>query len=281
MNLIYQGKVRDVYEVDKEKLLIVASDRISAFDFVLPTPIPDKGKILTRLSFFWFNYVKDVIDNHLISGTWTPPGEDADKFRDRSMLVKRAKRIDLECIVRGYLSGSGWKEYQKEQSICGIKLPSGLKESARLPETIFTPSTKAPDGEHDINIDEGKAADIVGKDVFRFVKEKSIEIYEKASYYAETKGIILADTKFEFGMADGKIILIDEALTPDSSRFWEKSLYQPGRPQDSFDKQFVRDYLEKTIRWNKKPPVPELPREIVEKTREKYLSAQRRLCDGV
>ncbi len=277
MKLIYQGKVRDVYEVDQDKLLIVATDRISAFDYVLATPIPDKGKILTQISLFWFDYVKDIVDNHLIASTFNPPGMDANLFKDRSMLVKKAKRIDLECIVRGYISGSGWKEYQKQGSICGIKLPENLRESDKLPETIFTPSTKAPDGEHDINISEEEAIKIVGKDIFQKVKEKSIAVYEKATHYAETKGIIIADTKFEFGVVDNKIILIDEMLTPDSSRFWEKQKYTPGKSQDSFDKQFVRDYLEQ-IKWNKQPPVPSLPDDIVQKTREKYLEAQKRIC---
>lgn len=277
MKLIYQGKVRDVYEVDQDKLLIVATDRISAFDYVLATPIPDKGKILTQISLFWFDYVKDVVDNHLISSTFNPSGVDMNLFKDRSMLVKKAKRIDLECIVRGYISGSGWKEYQKQGSICGIKLPKNLRESDKLPETLFTPSTKAPDGEHDINISEEEAIKIVGKDIFQKVKEKSIAVYEKAAHYAEAKGIIIADTKFEFGLVGNTIILIDEILTPDSSRFWEKQKYTPGKSQDSFDKQFVRDYLEQ-IKWNKQPPVPSLPEEIVQKTREKYLEAQKRLC---
>lgn len=278
MKLIYRGKVRDVYEAGPEKLFIVATDRISAFDFILPTPIPDKGRILTRISLFFFDLVKDIIKNHIISGDWVPPEGDAEFFRGRSILAKKAKRIDLECIVRGYLAGSGWKEYQKDGSICGIPLPRGLTESEKLPEVIFTPSTKAPDGEHDININEKEAMKIAGEDLFRSLKEKSIAVYRKAADYAESRGIIIADTKFEFGIADGELILIDEIFTPDSSRFWDKDRYAPGRPQDSFDKQFVRDYLEKDIRWDKKPPVPVLPHGVVEKTREKYLSAQRRLC---
>lgn len=275
MKLIYQGKVRDVYEIDNERLLIVATDRISCFDFVLPTLIPDKGKILTKISAFWFNYLKDIIDNHLIS---TDIENIPDDFKNRVMLVKNAKRIDIECIVRGYLSGSAWKEYQQNYCcVCGNKLPLCLKESEKLSYPIFTPSTKAPDGKHDVNIKEEEAEKIAGKEIVKIIKEKSIMLYEKAAGYALSKGIIIADTKFEFGVVDGKIILIDEIFTPDSSRFWDKEKYQHGKSQENFDKQFVRDYLEK-IKWNKQPPAPELPEEVVRKTREIYLEAERRLC---
>lgn len=273
MKLLYRGKVRDVYEVDNERLLIVATDRISCFDYILPTLIPDKGKILTKISIFWFNYLKDIIENHLISSD-----TDIEEFKGRAMLVKKAKRIDIECIVRGYLSGSAWKEYQQNYCcVCGNKLPLGLKESEKLPYPIFTPSTKATDGKHDINIKEDEAEKIVGCEIVKIIKEKSIMLYEKAAEYALKKGIIIADTKFEFGVAAGKIILIDEIFTPDSSRFWDKEKYQPGQPQENFDKQFVRNYLEK-IKWNKQPPAPELPEEVVRKTREIYLEAERRLC---
>jgi phosphoribosylaminoimidazole-succinocarboxamide synthase len=278
----YQGKVRDVYEIGNDKLLIVATDRISCFDFILPTPVPEKGKILTRISLFWFNYLKNISENHLISSDtkdiaklFSP--DELQKFEGRMMLVKKAKRVDIEVIVRGYLSGSAWKEYQKSNSVCGIKLPKGLKESEKLSEPIFTPSTKAPDGEHDININEKKAEKVAGKEIVKTIKEKSISIYKKASDYALSKGIIIADTKFEFGATNNKIILIDEVLTPDSSRFWDKEKYSPGTSQENFDKQFVRDYLI-TIKWDKQPPVPSLPEDIVSKTKQRYLEAERRLC---
>ncbi|OGS35447.1 MAG: phosphoribosylaminoimidazolesuccinocarboxamide synthase [Elusimicrobia bacterium RIFOXYC2_FULL_34_12] len=280
---IYSGKVRDVYKVGEDKLLIVATDRISCFDFILPTLVPDKGKILTKISVFWFNYLKDIIENHLISADINEiskiiPNDIAKDLGGRSMLVKKGKRVDIEVIIRGYLSGSAWKEYQKSSSVCGIKLPMGLKESEKLPEIIFTPSTKAPDGEHDINITEKEAEKIAGKDIIKIIKEKSILIYKKASEYALSKGIIIADTKFEFGIVDGKVILIDEIFTPDSSRFWDKEKYLPGKSQENFDKQFVRDYLI-SINWNKQPPVPELPKDIVDKTKARYLEVQRRLCE--
>ncbi|HAM38713.1 MAG TPA: phosphoribosylaminoimidazolesuccinocarboxamide synthase [Elusimicrobia bacterium] len=280
---IYSGKVRDVYKVGEDKLLIVATDRISCFDFILPTLVPDKGKILTKISVFWFNYLKDIIENHLISSDINEiskiiPNDIAKDLGGRSMLVKKGKRVDIEVIIRGYLSGSAWKEYQKSSSVCGIKLPMGLKESEKLPEIIFTPSTKAPDGEHDINITEKEAEKIAGKDIIKIIKEKSILIYKKASEYALSKGIIIADTKFEFGIVDGKVILIDEIFTPDSSRFWDKEKYLPGKSQENFDKQFVRDYLI-SINWNKQPPVPELPKDIVDKTKARYLEVQRRLCE--
>jgi len=281
MKLLYRGKVRDVYEVDNDKLLIVATDRISCFDFVLPTLIPEKGKILTRISLFWFDYLKDIIENHLISSDtddFVVAGLVPANLKDRVMLVKKAKRINIEVIVRGYLSGSAWKEYQQNYCcVCANKLPLGLKESEKLPYPIFTPSTKATDGKHDINIKEDEAEKIAGKEIVKIIKEKSIMLYEKAAEYALKKGIIIADTKFEFGVVDGKIILIDEVFTPDSSRFWNKEKYQPGKPQENFDKQFVRNYLEK-IKWNKQPPAPELPKEVVRKTRERYFEAERIIC---
>lgn len=275
MKFLYRGKVRDVYEVDNDKLLIIATDRISCFDFVLPTLIPEKGKILTEISVFWFNYLKNIMDNHLISTDIENLSAD---FKDRVMLVKKAKRIDIEAIVRGYLSGSALKEYQ--QNYCcvgGNKLPLGMKESEKLPEPIFTPSTKAKDGQHDINLKESEAEKIVGSDVLNYVKEKSIALYKKAFEYALEKNIIIADTKFEFGFVGDDIILIDEILTPDSSRFWDKNDYKPGKSPKNFDKQFVRDYLE-NIKWNKQPPMPELPEEIVRKTQDRYLEAKKRIC---
>jgi len=277
--LFFRGKVRDIYDLGEE-LLIVATDRISAFDVVLPTPIPDKGKILTQISIFWFNYLKDIAPNHLITG-------DVEDFpsqlflykeilRDRSMLVKKARRINIESVIRGYLAGSSWKDYQSEGKICGIDLPKGLMESDRLPQPIFTPATKSQSGNHDINITEKQLIDNEGEEVSLFLKEKSLAAYKKASDYALSRGIIIADTKFEFGILSDKIILIDEVLTPDSSRFWDKESYQPGKPQLSFDKQFVRDYLE-SLNWDKTPPAPRLPEEIVQKTREKYHQAYQKL----
>lgn len=284
---LYIGKVRDVYEVDKKKLLIIATDRISCFDYILPTPIPGKGEILTQLSVFWFDYVKDIIPNHLITADINKYPKPFNKkgIDGRSMLVKKAERIDIECVARGYLSGSGWKEYRKTGIVCGIKLLFRLKESDKLPEPIFTPSTKADSG-HDMNITFEDVVKSKGSDLAKFLKETTIKLYTKASKYTEKCGIILADTKFEFGFLDGKIILIDEIFTPDSSRFWDKEKYEPGRPQESFDKQFVRDYLE-SINWNKEPPVPELPDEIVKKTQQKYQEAYDRIvkktykCTGV
>ncbi|HCJ66157.1 MAG TPA: phosphoribosylaminoimidazolesuccinocarboxamide synthase [Elusimicrobia bacterium] len=278
--LFFRGKVRDIYDLD-DKLLIVATDRISAFDFILPTAIPDKGKILNQISIFWFNYLSDITTNHLITANINEYPEilrtlpEAEILRERSMLVKKTKRINVECVVRGYLSGSAWKEYQESGLVCGIKLPGGLRESDKLPEPIFTPAIKAISG-HDINISEQQVIDNEGYEVAKILKEKSLELYVKATKYAEEKGIIIADTKFEFGKVENEIILIDEVLTPDSSRFWDKEKYKPGRAQESFDKQFVRDYLE-SINWNKEPPVPELPPEIVEKTKEKYWQAYNRL----
>ena len=280
--IFFRGKVRDVYDLGEE-LLIVATDRISAFDVVLPTPIPDKGKILTQISLFWFNYLKDIVPNHLITGDvedfpsqFSPYKE---ILRDRSMLVKKARRINIESVIRGYLAGSSWKDYQRERKVCGVDLPKGLKESDKLPQPIFTPATKAQTGNHDINITEKQLIDNEGAEVSLFLKEKSLTAYKKASDYALSKGIIIADTKFEFGILNDKIILIDEILTPDSSRFWDKESYQPGKPQLSFDKQFVRDYLE-SLNWNKTPPAPQLPEEIVTKTREKYQQAYQKLVKG-
>lgn len=271
-----QGKVRDVYDLG-DNLLIVATDRISAFDYVLPTPISDKGKFLTQLSVFWFDILKDVCPNHFITADIDKYPKELQQYKDilegRSMFVKKAERIDIECIVRGYITGSGWKEYQKTGSICGIELPKGLLESAQLPEPIFTPSTKADSG-HDENISLEEAKKIVGDKIAEEVKTKSIELYKKASEYARQKGIIIADTKFEFGIIGGEISLIDEVLTPDSSRFWDIEKYEPGRSQDSFDKQYVRDYLE-SIKWDKQPPVPKLPQNIVDGTSKKYSE----ICD--
>jgi len=274
IELFKRGKVRDVYDLEDE-LLVVSTDRISCFDVVLPTCIPHKGEILTQLSLFWFEFTKDIIANHLITANINEYPESLAKYADildgRSMLVKKAKSIPVECVVRGYLSGSGWKEYQKSQSICGIKLPAGLKESDILPEPIFTPSTKEEVG-HDINVSQDYVEKELGKDITFKLRDVSLSIYKKASSYAERKGIIIADTKFEFGMYDDKMILIDEVLTPDSSRFWPKSEYKPGGPQPSFDKQFVRDYLE-SLDWDKTPPAPELPKDIVENTSAKYSQA--------
>lgn len=280
LKLCNRGKVRDIYEIN-DTLLIIATDRISAFDVVLPNGIPYKGKVLTGLSEFWFKYTSDIIENHLITTQIEKMNNDViarqkDILQGRSMLVKKVVVIPVECIIRGYLAGSGWKEYQKTRSICGIKLPAGLKESDKLPEPIFTPSTKATTG-HDENIPFPRVIDMVGKKFAEELKEKSMKIYLKASDYARDKGIIICDTKFEWGVTkDNKTILIDEALTPDSSRFWPQEGYEPGKPQHSYDKQFIRDYLE-SIYWDKKPPAPALPPDIIQKTSEKYLSAYKAL----
>jgi phosphoribosylaminoimidazole-succinocarboxamide synthase len=269
-----RGKVRDIYDAG-DKLLIVATDRLSAFDVILPTAIPDKGRVLTQLSLFWFDLLHDVIPNHVLSGTEFPSPFDAyrEELASRSMLVRKTEPLPIECVVRGYVSGSGWKDYQATGTICGIALPAGLRESDRLPEPIFTPATKAATG-HDENISFERAASLVGDKRARQARQVSLEIYKRAAAYAEPRGIILADTKFEFGVLNDELIWIDEALTPDSSRFWPAALYKPGGPQASFDKQFVRDYLE-SIRWPKTPPGPELPPEVVEATRGKYLEAYR------
>ncbi|MBU1026192.1 MAG: phosphoribosylaminoimidazolesuccinocarboxamide synthase [Candidatus Margulisbacteria bacterium] len=281
LKIFKKGKVRNVFDLG-DKLLLVASDRISAYDSVMPNGIPDKGKILTQLSAFWFEFTKDIIDNHVISADLNKFPSDIKIHDDiksildkRSMLTKKTDSIDVECVARGYLSGSAWKEYQGTSSVCGIKLPAGLKESDKLPEPIFTPATKAATG-HDENISEQKMMDIIGTEAGTFLRDKTLEIYNKARDYADSKGIIIADTKFEFGKLDKKIILIDEILTPDSSRFWPKDTYKPGGAQPSYDKQFVRDYLI-SIKWNKEPPAPRLSDEVVEKTREKYLEAYKQL----
>ena len=272
--LLKRGKVRDIYDLGNA-LLIVATDRISAFDVVLPTPIPDKGKILTLMTLFWLDFLKDVVENHLITADTENYPDVLKPYKDilhqRSMIVKKARVFPVECIVRGYITGSAMKEYQKTGKICGITLPSGLKEANKFPEPIFTPSTKADQG-HDINITFEDMVNLVGRETAETLKELSLKIYRKASAYAEDKGIIIADTKFEFGIYDGKIILVDEVLTPDSSRFWPKDEYEPGRTQKSFDKQFIRDWL-KSISWKDNTPPPHIPSEIVEKTRAKYLEA--------
>jgi phosphoribosylaminoimidazole-succinocarboxamide synthase len=272
-----RGKVRDLYDLS-DRLLIVATDRLSAFDVVLPTPIPDKGRVLTQLSLFWFNLLRDVIPNHVLSATEFPAPFDRfkDELAGRSMVVRKTHPLPIECVVRGYVSGSGWKEYRATGKICGIPLPSGLVESDRLPEPIFTPATKAVSG-HDENISFEQAASLVGKELAEKVRYISLELYRRAAAYSEPRGIILADTKFEFGLLDNELIWIDEALTPDSSRFWPAAHYSPGGPQASFDKQFVRDYLER-MQWPKAPPGPELPPEVVEATRAKYREAYRILA---
>ncbi|MFA5357266.1 MAG: phosphoribosylaminoimidazolesuccinocarboxamide synthase [Candidatus Omnitrophota bacterium] len=278
LKLHKRGKVRDLYDLG-DKLLIVSTDRISCFDVILPSGIPHKGHVLTQLSCFWFDFIKDIIPNHLISCDVNDyPGQlDRHKtmLKGRSMLVKKTKPLPLECVVRGYLSGSGWKEYRQKGSVCGIKLPEGLGESDKLPQVLFTPSTKADAG-HDLNVDQEYAEGLVGKDTASRLREISISIYKKAGEYASQRGIIIADTKFEFGMEGDDIILIDEALTPDSSRFWPADLYAAGAPQPSFDKQFVRDYLE-GLGWDKNPPAPSLPDEIIRKTTDKYLQAYKGL----
>jgi phosphoribosylaminoimidazole-succinocarboxamide synthase len=276
LTLHRRGKVRDVYEIGGD-LLIVATDRISAFDYVLGSGIPDKGKVLTQLSGFWFERMDDLVPHHLIS-------MEADDFpaaarahaaqlRGRTMLVRRTEPIPIECVARGYLSGSGWKEYQQSGCVCGVELPRGLRESDRLPKPIFTPATKADTG-HDINISEGEAGRLIGDDLIAKLKALTLEIYSRGVKHAESKGIIIADTKFEFGLVNDQIVLIDEVLTPDSSRFWPRDQYEPGHGQPSFDKQFVRDYLEE-IKWNKQPPVPSLPDEVIQRTRDKYVEAFR------
>jgi len=279
MTLANTGKVRDIYKFDSH-LLIVATDRISAFDVIMPNPVPGKGEVLTRMAAFWFAKMGDIIPNHMIS---TNPDEYPavcapyrEILRGRSMLVKKAKPLPVECVVRGYLSGSGWKDYNQGKPVSGITLPAGLKESSRLPETVFTPSTKAADGEHDLPISRRQMEDIIGADLADRIIRTSLAIYERAVAIADRSGIIIADTKMEFGLLNGELILIDELLTPDSSRFWPKDDYEEGRPQKSFDKQFLRDYLI-SIHWNQKPPAPELPAEIITKTGEKYLEALNRL----
>ena len=276
IHFLNRGKVRDLYEVGGQ-LLLIATDRLSAFDVVLPTPIPDKGRVLTQLSLFWFNQLRDVIPNHIVTAT-DFPAELAPyraQLEGRSMLCKKAQPLPIECVVRGYLVGSGWKDYRATGKVCGIALPQGLRESERLPEPIFTPSTKATKG-HDENITFDGAVSLVGAELAEKVRSISLDIYRRAAAYAEPRGIILADTKFEFGILNNELIWIDEALTPDSSRFWPAEGYQPGRAQPSYDKQFVRDYLER-IGWNKQPPGPNLPSDVVAATRDKYREAYRQL----
>ena len=269
--LFARGKVRDVYE-DGDRLLIVATDRISAFDYILPTGIPEKGRVLTQMTLFWLDYLKDVVPNHFLSADISalPP-----EFAGRSMWVKRADMFQVECVARGYLVGSGWKDYQKTGAVCGIALPAGLRESDALPHPIFTPATKAVSG-HDENISFEEMAEIVGEEAAGDLRELTLGIYNKAADYARTRGIIIADTKLEFGTVGGQIVLADEVLTPDSSRFWPLDTYAPGRAQPSYDKQFVRDYLE-SIQWNKQPPAPPLPEDIARRTSDKYKEAYREL----
>lgn len=279
LTLHARGKVRDLYSLNGQ-LVFVATDRISAFDYVLATGIPEKGRVLTQLSLFWFDFLKDVVKNHLITASVDqyPAAlkKYADDLRGRSMLVTKAQMIDIECVARGYLSGSGWKEYQQTGAVCGIKLPSGLKESDKLPEPIFTPATKALTG-HDENISIEEMAKRTGKELAEKLRDLTLKIYKTAADYAAGRGIIIADTKFEFGQTSQGLILADEVLTPDSSRFWPADKYQPGKAQESFDKQFVRDYLE-AIKWNKQPPAPSLPEDVARKTSEKYIEAYRILA---
>jgi phosphoribosylaminoimidazole-succinocarboxamide synthase len=269
-----RGKVRDVYRVDGQ-LLIVATDRISAFDYILPTGIPDKGRVLNQLSIFWFDFLRDVTPTHFLTADVDQYPEPLRRFRDqlagRSMLVKRAQMVEIECVARGYLAGSGWKEYKSHGTVCGIGLPTGLRESDRLPAPIFTPSTKAQTG-HDENISFETMCSMIGAELGARLRDLTLEIYSRAAAYAETKGVIIADTKFEFGYVDGELVLGDEVLTPDSSRFWPAETYKPGGAQFSYDKQYVRDYLE-SIHWDKKPPAPPLPDEVARKTSEKYRQA--------
>ncbi len=273
-----RGKVRDVYSAG-EYLVIVASDRLSAFDYILPTPIPDKGKVLTQLTLFWLSQIDGIIPNHFVTANVReypdPFPQFADQLEGRSMLVRRARMIDVECVARGYVSGSGWKDYQRTGEICGIPMPPGLLESAKLPEPIFTPATKASSG-HDENISFENVATQTGVDLADRLRSLTLQIYERAASYAGSRGILLADTKFEFGFVGDELVLADEVLTPDSSRFWPKDAYRPGGPQPSYDKQYVRDYLE-SIGWEKRPPAPPLPSDVVEKTSEKYREAYRLL----
>jgi phosphoribosylaminoimidazole-succinocarboxamide synthase len=279
LELHASGKVRDVYRLDTQHLLFVATDRISAFDYVLATGIPHKGRVLTQISLFWFEFLSEVVPNHLVTadvGRYPVSLQThADQLRGRSMLVMRAEMVPVECVVRGYISGSAWKEYKATGKVCGIELPKGLKESDKLPEPIFTPSTKATTG-HDENIPFEEMVGRVGRERSEKLRDVTLKIYTKAADYARTRGIIIADTKFEFGITSKGITRADEVLTPDSSRFWPADKYQPGRAQDSYDKQYVRDYLEE-IRWNKQPPAPALPPEVARKTSEKYLEAYRQL----
>lgn len=279
LELHASGKVRDVYSLDADHLLFVATDRISAFDYVLATGIPHKGRVLTQISLFWFDFLKDIVPNHFVTADVNqyPAAvrQHADELRGRSMMVMRAEMFPVECVARGYLSGSGWKEYKATGKVCGINLPAGMKESEQLPEPIFTPATKATTG-HDINISFDEMCTLVDPDLSRQLRDLTLRIYQLAADYARQRGIIIADTKFEFGQTARGITLADEVLTPDSSRFWPADSYQPGQAQDSYDKQYVRDYLEE-IRWNKQPPAPALPHEVALRTSEKYLGAYRQL----
>ena len=276
LKMMSRGKVRDIYDLG-DRLLLIATDRISAFDVVLPQPVPDKGKVLHQVSLFWFDHFKDVVPNHIAAGRVDdfPPELRAHRevLAGRTALVRKAKMFPIECVARGYLAGSGWKEYRTSGTVCGVKLPAGLKESDKLPEPIFTPSTKAETG-HDENIDFERAAGIVGREAATTLRDLTLSLYAKAADFARGKGIVIADTTFEFGVIDGRVALCDEVLTPDSSRFWPADQYKPGGPQPSFDKQFVRDWLE-SIHWNKQPPAPSLPAEVIEGTRARYVEALR------
>ncbi len=275
LELVSRGKVRDLYAVDDQRLLMVATDRLSAFDVVLPTPIPRKGEVLTKLSIFWFDFLKDVIGTHFITADVAEYPEELHNHREqlegRSMLVKRLEMFPIECVARGYIVGSGWKDYQKTGEVCGVSLPEGMSECGKLPEAIFTPATKATSG-HDENIDFEQASGLIGKEAVSRLSDLTLAIYDRASHHGLACGLILADTKLEFGSLNGEIVLGDEVLTPDSSRYWPLNLYQPGRGQDSYDKQYVRDYLE-DVQFNKQPPGPELPEEVVENTSKKYIEA--------
>ncbi|MCB9800259.1 MAG: phosphoribosylaminoimidazolesuccinocarboxamide synthase [Candidatus Omnitrophica bacterium] len=280
--VVGRGKVRDIYAVGDDKLLIVTTDRLSAFDVVLPNPIPNKGKVLTQISIFWFNHFQNLIQHHLITGDIHKMGFAKDfvaqygpQIEGRSMLVQRAKPLSVECVVRGYLAGSGWKDYQKTQAVCGHQLPAGLRQCEKLPQFIFTPATKEETG-HDINIDFDETVKREGEEIAARIRDLSIEIYTKGAEYAAQKGIIIADTKFEFGLRGGNLILIDEVLTPDSSRFWPKDVYEVGHDQPSYDKQIVRNYVE-SLNWDKKPPAPELTPEVIEKTSQAYQDVFKRL----
>jgi phosphoribosylaminoimidazole-succinocarboxamide synthase len=279
LQLHASGKVRDVYRLDSDRLLFVATDRISAFDYILATGIPHKGQVLTQISLFWFDFLKDVVPNHLITAAVSqyPPQirQYADQLQGRSMVVMNADMVPVECVVRGYISGSAWKEYKASGKVCGIELPKGLRESDQLPEPIFTPATKATTG-HDENISFDRMVHLVGPQLSEELRYLTLQVYKKAANYARQHGIIIADTKFEFGRTPKGVTLADEVLTPDSSRFWPADRYQPGKAQDSYDKQYVRDYLEE-IRWNKQPPAPALPTEVARKTSEKYLEAYQQL----
>jgi len=282
LNLLHRGKVRDMYEIPghEDKLLMIATDRISAYDVVMEEPIAGKGKVLTQISLFWFELLADIVPNHLISADVGQYPEICHQYRDqlegRSMLVRRTKVMPIECIVRGYLSGSFWSAYQKNTTVCGFELPAGMRESDKFPEPLFTPSTKAEQGLHDENISMAKMEELLGKDLADKMADISLRLYVKAADYARAKGIIIADTKFELGMVDDELILIDEVLTPDSSRFWPLDEYEPGKGQPSFDKQFLRDYLS-SLDWNKQPPPPQLPQDILDKTRARYEEAQEKL----